>query len=288
MLRRAILHHRRLYSTVPFDNKPFRFTRFEPCCPDSANIASNGYVPCRTHPIPDVLGRKIEIEDPMTGPNGSRHIVACIGPDALEWTRAKVEAHPGGIVQSINSYRNSWLRQNTTDQDDRAILTTVADRPASSAQTTDMIVFPEFKIYKNIRPDHLDNLHPVFDTIWKDASANLPIETKNQDITADAVILVCTHGRRDLRCGRIGPLIVEEFERVIQEKGLSKKVEVWGTSHFGGHKFAGNLIIHQRGLGGHMYGNVRQCHVADIVDRHIIHQKVIKEIWRGQVTPPQL
>lgn len=55
-----------------------------------------------------------------------------------------------------------------------------------------------------------------------------------------------------------------------------------------GHKFAGNLIIHQRGLGGHMYGNVRQCHVADIVDRHIIHQKVIKEIWRGQVTPPQL
>lgn len=53
-----------------------------------------------------------------------------------------------------------------------------------------------------------------------------------------------------------------------------------------GHKFAGNLIIHQRGLGGHVYGNVRQCHVPAIVDRHIVHGKVIQEIWRGEVAPP--
>ena len=55
-----------------------------------------------------------------------------------------------------------------------------------------------------------------------------------------------------------------------------------------GHKFAGNMIIHQKGLGGHMYGNVRQCHVSSIVDRHIINKKVIKELWRGAVTPPSI
>lgn len=51
-----------------------------------------------------------------------------------------------------------------------------------------------------------------------------------------------------------------------------------------GHKFAGNVIIHQRGLGGHIYGNVRACHVKDIIDRHVIHGKVIKELWRGLAT----
>lgn len=51
-----------------------------------------------------------------------------------------------------------------------------------------------------------------------------------------------------------------------------------------GHAFAGNVIIHQKGLGGHAYGNVRACHVPSIVDRHIIHGKVIKELWRGAVT----
>ncbi|KAI9260783.1 Sucrase/ferredoxin-like-domain-containing protein [Sporodiniella umbellata] len=234
MLRRALCYRKRPYSTIPFDNKPFRFTRFEPCCPDSSQTAANGYVPCHTHPIPNVLGKKVEMIEPLTGPNGLRHLVACIGPDALEWTRAKVEAHPGGIVQSIDTYKNSWLRQNTTDQNDRAILTTVADRLSSSPQAADILMFPEFKIYKDVQPDHLNKFHAVLNNIWKDASSALPLEPKNEDIVADTVILVCTHGRRDLRCGRIGPPIVEEFERVIKEKNLTKKVEVWGTSHFGG------------------------------------------------------
>lgn len=32
-----------------------------------------------------------------------------------------------------------------------------------------------------------------------------------------------------------------------------------------------------------MYGNIRACHVDTIIDRHIIDEKVIREIWRGPV-----
>ncbi|KAG1049733.1 hypothetical protein G6F43_007957 [Rhizopus delemar] len=236
MLRRIVLCHKRFYSTIPFDDKPSKFKRFEPCCPDiNVKAASNGYVPCQAHPIPDVLGRKIDMEGAMSKSKGLRHLMACIGPNALEWTRAKVEAHPGGIIHSIDSFRNKWLKENSTHgHDDRAILTNVTDRPASSADSIDMIVFPEFKIYKNIYPNHLDGFHPVLDAVWKNPRDSLPKEVESQDLTVDTIVVVCTHGRRDLRCGKIGPLIVEEFERVISEKGLSKKVEVWGTSHFGG------------------------------------------------------
>ncbi|CAO3620059.1 unnamed protein product [Mucor hiemalis] len=293
MLRSLILT-RQLYSTIPFDKKPFPFSRFEPCCPnEEVKKGENGFVPCQSHPMPVVLGKKIELNDDMTRPSSLRHITPCIGLDALEWTRSKVEAIPG-ITQTIMNTQSDWIKSHrhlTTPQDDRLVLSTVSERPPIVKDKPDIMLFPEFKIIPSVDASHIEpnsTLYSILDQIWKNNNAPLKQLNELQDIQADTVVLVCTHARRDLRCGKLGPLIVDEFNRIIREKGLTEKVEVWGTSHFGGHKFAGNLIIHQRGLGGHMYGNVRQCHVPDIFDRHILHGKVIKEIWRGQVTPPTL
>ncbi|KAI9473973.1 MAG: Sucrase/ferredoxin-like-domain-containing protein [Benjaminiella poitrasii] len=282
----SVICRRFYHNSIPFDTKPFPFTRFEPCCPSTTDAtAPNGYIPCQNHPIPNVLGKKIDMTDDMTRAPTLRHLVACIGPDALEWSRSKVEA-VDGILQTMQNAENIWLKTHTpTQQEDQLVLTTAAEKPSSSeAHKTDILLFPEFKKITTA-PNTIDpNLYQVLSSIWQDPHKSLP-NVEWQDIEADTVILVCTHARRDLRCGKIGPLIVDEFNRVIEQRSLQGKVEVWGTSHFGGHKWAGNLIIHQRGLGGQLYGNVRQCHVADIVDRHILHGKVIKEIWRGQVTP---
>ncbi|EPB90573.1 hypothetical protein HMPREF1544_02634 [Mucor circinelloides 1006PhL] len=285
----------RFYSThqIPFDKKPFPFSRFEACCPDAeAKQAENGFVPCKSHPFPPVLGKKIDMTDPMTRPTSIRHLVGCIGSDAMEWTRAKVEAIPG-IMQSIMTTENQWLKENRPQvPGDKIVLATVSERPAVSNKP-DVMLFPEFKVFQGVSSsngviDHDSSFYHALESIWQNPYNPLPPLEDWQDIKADTVVLVCTHARRDLRCGKLGPLIVDEFNRVIQEKGLQDRVEVWGTSHFGGHKFAGNLIIHQRGLGGHVYGNVRQCHVPAIVDRHIQHGKVIQEIWRGEVTPPSI
>ncbi|KAI8084355.1 Sucrase/ferredoxin-like-domain-containing protein [Gilbertella persicaria] len=283
----------RFYSTkIPFDTKPFPFSRFEPCCPATSHKADNGFVPCKQHPIPPVLGKKIDMTEPMTAASSLRHIVGCVG-DGLEWTRSKVESVPGGIVQILMNAENDWLRHNRPLHTENALLTTVTDRPMEDHSLPDVLLFPEFKMIPHVETRHGvlptdSTLYRVMDSIWRDPSQPLDTIQDWQDIQADTVVFVCTHGRRDLRCGRIGPLIIDEFNRIIQQKGLQDKVQVWGTSHFGGHKFAGNLIIHQRGLGGHMYGNVRQCHVESIFDRHIMQGKVIKEIWRKQVTPPSL
>lgn len=296
MLRSLLIPKRRFYSSIPFDKKPFPFSRFEPCCPDvgEGKKGENGFVPCQSHPMPAVLGKKIELAEDMTRPASLRHITPCIGFDALEWTRSKVEAVPG-ITQTIMTTHSDWIKKHRhlklPPQDDRLVLSTVSERPPIVQDKPDVLLFPEFKIIPSVDASKIvpeSTLYSVLDQIWKDSNAPLKQLDELQDIQADTVVLVCTHARRDMRCGKLGPLIVDEFNRIIEEKGLTGKVEVWGTSHFGGHKFAGNLIIHQRGLGGHMYGNVRQCHVADIFDRHIIHGQVIKEIWRGQVTPPSI
>ncbi|PKS05287.1 hypothetical protein jhhlp_008659 [Lomentospora prolificans] len=92
------------------------------------------------------------------------------------------------------------------------------------------------------------------------------------------MILICGHGGRDLRCGVLGPLLRDEFRRVLsrhdgisladthpsdpartttpEDTRLQRASDVaaaGGThftarvgliSHIGGHKFAGNVIVY--------------------------------------------
>lgn len=93
-----------------------------------------------------------------------------------------------------------------------------------------------------------------------------------QDVK-DVLVLVCGHGGRDMRCGVLGPVLREEFERELGRRDfavLKDPVEILhetpvqpqaiGTrsedgeaktsarvgliSHIGGHKFAGNVILY--------------------------------------------
>lgn len=237
MLKNYLQRSTRFYSSIPFDKKPFPFSRFEPCCPNlEVKKAENGYVPCQAHPIPAVLGKKVECNEPMVRPSGFRHLVACVG-DGLEWTRAKVEAAPG-IMRTIMNLENNWLKTHrpTTPGNENTILQTIIDRPPMKEDTADIMLFPEFKLIPNVDTTRIDTdskFYSVLNSIWQNPSLPIPDINELQDIEADSIVLVCTHTRRDMRCGKIGPLIVDEFKRVIEEQGLTN-VEVWGTSHFGG------------------------------------------------------
>lgn len=49
-----------------------------------------------------------------------------------------------------------------------------------------------------------------------------------------ALVLVCAHKRRDKRCGLAGPMLIDEFRRGVEAKGLSGQVHVIAVSHIGG------------------------------------------------------
>ena len=55
------------------------------------------------------------------------------------------------------------------------------------------------------------------------------------------LFLVCTHGRRDRCCARFGVPLAREL-------AAAHAPEVWETTHVGGHRFAGNLVILPHGL----------------------------------------
>ena len=70
----------------------------------------------------------------------------------------------------------------------------------------------------------------------------------------DALILLCSQGTRDARCGQSAPLLRREFERHLRPLGLQRDADdmrpggvgIHFISHVGGHKFSANVMVYRR------------------------------------------
>ncbi len=164
----------------------------------------------------------------------------------------------------------------------------------------------------------------------------------------DLVVLICGHASRDRRCGVMGPLLRAQFVAVLKAHGFSvnfnpaaqeqspppfsspsspstssplspalrvKTAKVGLTSHIGGHRFAGNVIIYVppgfefddsrktkeevavgdrpsarrsssmlrlQGM-GIWYGRVEPRHVEGIIIETVRGGRVVGELFRGAV-----
>jgi hypothetical protein len=170
-------------------------------------------------------------------------------------------------------------------------------------------------------------LHPANDTlspIHKDRLTRSEDHGKIipgvQDVN-DVLVLICGHGGRDIRCGILGPLLREEFERQLPRDGfqvLKEAVNIGGSqqldlleakntssnrtarvgliSHIGGHKYAGNVILYippgaktadgrksELAGCGIWYGRVEPKHIEGIVKETILGGRVIADLFRGGI-----
>ncbi|KAG0231648.1 hypothetical protein BGW42_008724 [Actinomortierella wolfii] len=102
-----------------------------------------------------------------------------------------------------------------------------------------------------------------------------------------AAIMICSHKKRDKRCGVTAQILKKEFKRILRAKDIygdcEDDVEIWLVSHIGGHKFAGNVIVHRREGQAVWYGRVDPCHCEAIVERTVEKGEVIKELYRGSM-----
>ncbi|KAF9115241.1 hypothetical protein BGX27_008475 [Mortierella sp. AM989] len=102
-----------------------------------------------------------------------------------------------------------------------------------------------------------------------------------------AAVMICSHRKRDKRCGVTAPILKDEFTRILRSKDIygdcEGDVEIWLISHIGGHKFAGNVIVHKSEGMAIWYGRVEPCHAQAIVDMTIEKGEVIEELYRGSM-----
>ncbi len=74
-----------------------------------------------------------------------------------------------------------------------------------------------------------------------DDLANVDFEADGEPTDAK-VVLVCGHGSRDACCARLGTAVYGALENRFLD------VELWLSSHQGGHRFAANVLVLPQGI----------------------------------------
>lgn len=119
----------------------------------------------------------------------------------------------------------------------------------------------------------------------------------------DTLILVCSHRRRDARCGISAPILRKEFERHLRPLGLWRDlsdmrpggVKLLFINHVGGHRWAANVIIYRKqdkessregedrdGVGGRAEEVMQGIWLAKVAPRHV--EGIVKHtILEGRV-----
>jgi (2Fe-2S) ferredoxin len=194
------------------------------------------------------------------------HFFACTGPVA--WP-ARIEEGVGLLGRMARDVRTVGEKLDCPPK------LTATDEP-SDGTGLDLLAFPIGVRY-----------HDVDETTWPmildDAVKGHPGPSAVDHTDLDGThVFVCTHGSRDDRCGRCGPAIVAALRRACQEGDLDD-VSVRATSHVGGHKFAGNVLIYPDGV---WYGHVRPEDASRIAIEHIRDRNVIAELLRGRMQSP--
>ncbi|KAF0411893.1 sucrase/ferredoxin-like family protein [Gigaspora margarita] len=170
-----------------------------------------------------------------------------------------------------------------------------SDYDPSFSKGNDILLFPDNILIRNVSPKDSSEFYKKFLSSSMDAPSldekGLSISSFNftvEPMPYKAVIVICSHKRRDKRCGITGPILKDEFNKVLKEKGLDVEsnnndgVAVFLSSHTGGHRFAGNVIVY-RGGQGIWYGRVIACHAKNIVETTVLEGKVIKDLYRGSM-----
>ncbi|KAG1314498.1 hypothetical protein G6F64_001408 [Rhizopus arrhizus] len=156
----------------------------------------------------------------------------------------------------------------------------------------DILLYPDNLLVSNVTQSSAQDFYDIF--------VNVPLPTgpvRHEEIKHDKMgdmkvhaspyknlLLLCSHKKRDKRCGVTAPILAQELDHVLRDKGLDEyDAGVLLVSHIGGsHKFAGNVVCYiNQGTKGIWYGRVKTCHVASIVEETVIKGKVIKDLYRG-------
>lgn len=104
------------------------------------------------------------------------------------------------------------------------------------------------------------------------------------------LVLVCVHNARDKRCGRAGPQVIGELQRLLEEQTTTPSIEnsgnnkvaasevaVRGSSHIGGHVYAGTMIVYPE---GRWYGRVTKSTAPELLQR-VLDGTVLEKCERG-------
>ena len=194
-----------------------------------------------------------------------RHALACTGtrdwPERLE----DAEGLLGRMARDVRDHREGPPPIPKL---------TATDEPARGTGV-DLLVFPDAVRYVGVR-------ETSWPSVLEDLTSEQPSGAFRREPLHGRWLFVCVHAARDERCGRCGPPVLEALRRSCDEEELAD-VTVRATSHVGGHKYAGNVLVYPEGV---WYGTVVPDDAARIVRGHLRDGRLAEELHRGSMLTP--
>ncbi|KAF9102439.1 hypothetical protein BGX27_010988 [Mortierella sp. AM989] len=228
-----------------------------------------------------------------------RHVLISTGQE--DW-----EPHIDGDKNSLAYHLSKAINDGQTkvkdgngNKEPGRILLTNSSRKAENwnGPGWQVVILPDQIVVDNVTPEQCSDffeafLKPEIGSVTLDTDNESQVHARATRFTAKrwlpkAAIMICSHKKRDKRCGVTAPILRKEFIRVLRSKDMygdcKGDVEIWMISHIGGHKFAGNVIVHRSEGQAVWYGRVEPCHSQAIVEATIERGEVIRELYRGSM-----
>ncbi|KAM0701911.1 hypothetical protein Q7P35_010821 [Cladosporium inversicolor] len=212
----------------------------------------------------------------------SRHLLVATGKS--DWVR-DVADEKGSVMEAMGKHGGNveggklMLSATNIPVPDHAD----SDGPYGKDRPTTVLLLPSFKYIDGVTPNQVPQLiksvintaptnltplstlphnsDPAGPPTPPDLSAlslepsNLPAGMTLRNCPHKYLILLCSQGTRDARCGQSAPLLRRELERQLRPLGLYRDlhderpggVGIYFISHVGGHKYSANMMVYRRG-----------------------------------------
>ncbi len=135
-----------------------------------------------------------------------------------------------------------------------------------------ILIFPDQVRISGLTEDNLENLMVY---LSYGIQRGLKIESFQKFL-----ILVCGHHNRDVRCGLAAPGIMQKMTEGIEQFDLTEQVMVSRSSHLGGHKFAGVVVVYPS---GNWYGRLTEQDAAHVIKAECLDHQPYPALWRGRM-----
>lgn len=157
-----------------------------------------------------------------------------------------------------------------------------------SNKPTTVLILPSFTFVDSVSQADVPNLINRYidnhDEKIANGTVTPAIGMNARPCELDYVVLLCSHRRRDARCGITAPLIKRELERHLRPLGLDRDADdsrpggvgIFFVSHVGGHKFSANVLVYRKKDQQMIWlARVRPEHCEGLVKYTILEGKVV-------------
>ncbi|GAB1208822.1 hypothetical protein APSETT445_007585 [Aspergillus pseudonomiae] len=225
---------------------------------------------------------KVESSRVLYGHIKEFHTHVLVATGKSDWTE-RVENEKGSLMEAFDSSSNkskhgrimvsaSNLRNPNNEADD----------DNQTTQGTTVLLLPSFTFVDSVTTGDVREVVDCF----IDASKGQPVGSRlpSRPCQYDYVVLLCSHRRRDARCGITAPLIKKELERHLRPHGLYRDAAderpggagIFFVSHVGGHKFSANVLIYRKQAEQMIWlARVKPEHCEGVVNYTILQGKVV-------------